>query len=126
MYKTDVKCNIKKLKQDIELLAKRYPDAIYGVRDEGMADCRYSIGPVENGPATQGCLIGHALRKQPAAFNVAKSWDTAGEVITVGGLFNHDDDPTVKWLERVQDAQDNGETWSEAVERASGEDEDVD
>lgn len=106
------------MEAEVRRLAEAYPDAIYqsASQPDGRTKCFYDRGETTDGPPGQvGCIIGQAAANAAKPFfdNVLQfgaeeaaisefidSWDNADFLIT------------------VQEAQDKGATWSEAVRRA--------
>jgi hypothetical protein len=46
----------------VKELARQYPNAVYQRPHSNKSACYYDKGKVENGPETEGCIFGHALR----------------------------------------------------------------
>jgi hypothetical protein len=108
-------------------LAIARPETVYrpcwSEKSNSMGRCSYLAGACSDGSV--GCLLGQALlalgfttdHLQPVNHLGIKE---ALEKLHPCQLTDHDYDQ-VRWLETVQSAQDNGQTWQEAVERADEE-----
>lgn len=83
--------------------AKDHPDFVY--HNDG-GGCDYE--PDELNP--YGCIVGHASRQSGQPL-------TNGAV-SVGGIEGVCGTPYEDWLDTAQSRQDNGDSWSKAVERA--------
>ena len=83
--------------------------------------CAYDAGRVEHGPATSGCLIGQAGRRQPELWRLlcSEPREQIDQILcdSLLGPFSPTDDEMM-WLEHLQSWQDAGETWSAAFCRA--------
>lgn len=101
----------------VRVLAAKYPEGLYAV-DDSLADddeCSYTKGIVENGPPTEGCLIGQAARGYIA---IPPEADRHGIVSVLDDLGVEGSKPERDWLENVQTSQDGGYRWAEAVATA--------
>lgn len=110
---------IKAVEEQLLLLAKEQPDFRYSTSEE-LVTCRYN-GPATltdlqgnkslAGPDCKGCIFGQALQNL--------GWDDAGELrsgATVDYLLDHLvlSSNLLMWRS-IQNEQDRGKTWSEAV-----------
>jgi hypothetical protein len=99
----------------VRALAESAPDNLY----DGSGYCRYTEGTCTD--RSIGCIIGQALG--PMGF---KRWlrkiDSTPGGVSIGRALGRMDvattpDETI-WLSVVQDAQDSGKPWGEAVSKA--------
>lgn len=111
------------LQKEVRRLANQYPNAIYQ-SPNGFNGCYYNVGIVANGPDTEGCLLGQAIRNlEPEIFEAitADSDDIVSLICIMNEDFDNSEDEEgdiEKWLSIVQGQQDGGKTWSEAVKIA--------
>lgn len=116
------------LVQAVRDIARERPDFVYGSM---YAACSYQI---KGCPA---CIIGQALARIGVDVNVLMYLDTGGDledtkftspwsgdttVRSLAGagsiLLDYDPDIRIKWLNSVQEDQDNDSSWGDAVRRA--------
>lgn len=108
------------LQKEVRRLAAEYPNAIY----QSLDGCYYNAGIVANGPDTEGCLLGQAIRNlDPEIFeDIGMDGDDIASLIQyMDEHFDNSEDKEgniENWFSIVQGQQDNGETWSEAVKIA--------
>jgi hypothetical protein len=105
-----------KLIQAVRALAEKSPDNVYRAEPgtTGGGGCRYASGGCQDG--SKGCLIGQAFGIcgiDPSDLD-AQYPEGAGveEVLAACPIHTWRD---TEWLEWVQDLQDTGATWHEAV-----------
>lgn len=103
---------------ELRRLATELPDFIYCT--DGLGECLYNgppaeiAGEVRSNPPSKGCIFGQALQ--------ALGWDDVVEMAyggSVSELFmNYASNfiPPFDWR-RVQTAQDNGNSWSYAIQK---------
>lgn len=103
----------------IRELGKRYPDGKY-VKEDG--ECRYTLGSVAKGPIRCGCIVGQAIVElDPSLVDVLRdadckfSIDAPGICTKVSIVLTN---VQKSWLRKVQNEQDQGETWSDAIATA--------
>ena len=94
-------------------LAAKYPKAQYH-KEEGSAYCDYEFGTVTNGPDTPGCIMGQAVRLLGVD---TSGWGRGeiGPILEEEGYEFPADDSNMDWLLAVQQRQDSGVTWGEAI-----------
>jgi hypothetical protein len=106
---------IARLIAEVYWLAGNHPDAVYVQKRPKLLRCYYTRGAADGG---QGCLIGQALLSlYPSLKDTLVGLDK-NEPISVLGLFEAlgwDEGNGTYWLYEVQKRQDQGLTWSEAV-----------
>ena len=104
----------KAVEEQLLLLAKEHPDFKYNTSGYTVT-CRYdgpaTIGGEIVGPECKGCIFGQALQNL--------GWDDKAEMrsgATIDGLVYWLDNQQqlMKWRS-IQNEQDTGKTWSEAV-----------
>lgn len=107
------------------LLAAKYPQAKY-IRPNPNA-CMNFTGKVEEGPEEEGCIIGQALRRM--GLNESNCPDQCA-VRHLAGFLSYDDaigtlevierdiPHVAELLARIQEAQDDGFCWGEALSLA--------
>jgi hypothetical protein len=106
-----------KLIQAVRALAEKSPDNVYEadtLPGNTVGGCRYASGGCQDG--SKGCLIGQAFARcgiDPSDLD-ARYPEGAG-VNEVLGAFPLNTRHGMAWLAWVQDEQDNGSTWREAV-----------
>ena len=110
----------------VRALADRHPDAVYEKGD--ASGCSYTQGVATNGH--MGCLIGQALVACGVTRSELRSVQTQGisdvvEECLFTERFGEADVSEEDWLRTVQDHQDDGWTWSDAVAYADGSREDL-
>ena len=102
----------------VRKLAKDFPDTVYSVI-KGEESCMYTIGKC--GPGA-GCIVGQAfVAAYPHLKHVAKETDDVGITGPRGLLGNAGlrlNEYDFRWLEAVQNKQDNGCEWGLAVKYA--------
>jgi hypothetical protein len=85
------------------------------------ADCYYTRGACSNG--SSGCIVGQALSALGYGEKLAHLDDERPQgilrVASLLGITGEQDQ--LDWLETVQDWQDRGDTWCDAVARAEAE-----
>lgn len=103
------------VKDAVKLLAKQYPDARYQRPTSGV--CEYASGTVKNGPDTEGCIVGQAIREVAPEYVDKIRYSKSSAY----GLFGYSDNTeyVAKWISTVQVNQDVGRTWGEAVDIAN-------
>lgn len=116
---------LKSLVAAVRSLAEASPDNIYcpEIVDVGGngRNCFYSKGDCSDG--SKGCIIGQALVK--LGFDVARLDDNPPNVegLLAGwrdyAEIENDTSELQCWLAEVQESQDLGETWGQAVTRAN-------
>jgi hypothetical protein len=96
-------------------VAERHPDYVYpGGLDQG-GGCFY----VTDGKPS--CLLGHAFwNLDMVDGNIENSDLNHQGILTILDTFGLEDadEPELAWLERVQESQDSGQTWRDAVQFA--------
>lgn len=101
-------------------IAAKYPNAVY-MTDSGR--CLYSDGVVKDGPEQVGCIIGQCVRDEVEPEDM-KMWDALCKgVVGIFGMIDkrtEDIPKNVWWLNTVQQQQDCGRTWGQAVTTADG------
>ena len=100
------------LVQTVRKLAADYPDAVYQGTDRG---CFYTIG--ECGPGN-GCIVGQALQKLGYELEGFDEQKGVGIGILIARLEIPCSCQDKDWLIFVQDYQDMGKPWKEAVKLA--------
>jgi hypothetical protein len=106
---------IKQLVARVRDLAARYPDAVYK-GERGLFGCSYVAGRVDNGPDSCGCLLGQAAQPGTRLHTAMQERSARGIGSMCAGLgavavMTLD----VEWLHTVQNFQDAGKTWGNAV-----------
>ena len=109
----------KQILKTVKELAKENPDTVYvSPNDEGL--CFYTKGACSNG--TEGCIIGQALvklgvPKETLAELDEKSQDITGLLrnLDMVDLATFDDNDYLDELTKIQNRQDSGCSWGEAV-----------
>jgi len=108
----------------IRKLAANYPDAVYA--NGTMGACSYSQGAVTNGPERTGCIVGQAA----ALIGVSNQEIEHGGETGYGEFLDtlaknkwlDTDSKSIgdqyDWIGRVQERQDSGVEWGEAVKSA--------
>ncbi len=106
------------MEAEIRRLAEVYPDATYASTKlpDGTSRCYYDRGEVLNGPPELGCIMGHAARNVLPQF-YAQDLVDGSEEAAIGGMIG-DIGEEVDFFLYVQENQDNGMTWSAAVQKA--------
>jgi hypothetical protein len=101
----------------INELAEAKPDFIYvdpdGVGGGENANCSYFHGD------TPGCIVGHALARFGVGPGVAQEGSSAREVVDY--LAASSDTEDLDYMTYVQQRQDEGVSWGEAVRLAQAE-----
>lgn len=93
----------------VKELASDFPHAVYSEQQT----CYYTRGRVYDGPDTPGCIFGQALREDYYEILVNNDQETITDVLELIGIdFDGDQGD---WFLTVQEHQDKGEEWSEAV-----------
>ena len=123
----------------VRALAEAYPEARYVQLPGGS--CSYYRGTVENGPDSEGCIVGQAIIPEISVLKpegdiyelfsdylnlCVFSWDTPIEALAqfdedeFSSYVDHTNDaiPLLQWLQTVQSYQDGGATWGSAVRQA--------
>lgn len=104
------KMSATKLLAKVKELQKQYPNAIYS---QAKDYCSYTSGRVKNGPKTQGCIIGQAIRElYPENFSAIKKHEKEFD----SSLGIVDILPKTKpcsYLAIIQDNQDYATPWGE-------------
>lgn len=118
--------NLKQLEVAVRELAKANPDFVYSRGEEENTVASYA--PDKRNP--QGCIMGAALRvawdgSVPVIADIMRARE--GEPITyiladlgLVGMAERNDDGA-QWFLRVQQSQDDGHTWADAIEWADSE-----
>lgn len=92
-------------------LAKGYPNAIY----KSKGRCSYTSGAVKNGPeGGQGCILGQAIQSLGYKIPHGYALEPIRWVPDIDASSRQ-----MKWLQAVQTAQDVGDEWGMAVEKAN-------
>lgn len=109
------------LKEEVLNLAAEKPDFIYESDPNAVEACAYLVWDKDE--ATGSCIMGQALMNlgvNPLELSKYEGADIAAVVdILNGGTEPHyHRDKLDYWLSYVQGRQDNGDTWSTAVEFA--------
>lgn len=83
--------------------------------------CQYHVGKVKNGPPSEGCIIGQAIKAvDPDLFDTRFAGISASVTAILGnGFVSVEGRRILMWLESVQRGQDNDCTWSQAVKGAN-------
>lgn len=106
----------------VKELAKKYPNARYCLpKGSGSGGCENVRGIVENGPPEEGCIIGQSLRILgvpedliDGEYGVEESLDLCSiHYESFGEML------PITFLIEVQENQDTGDTWGDAVEKAT-------
>jgi hypothetical protein len=102
--------------ENVRKLARDYPEARYNQleNEHGSMTCFYEKGTVDDGPATDGCIVGQAWRDSGLEPLVGQ--ETIANELYVRGISQ--DVELARWLSLVQQYQDDGMAWSRAVEEA--------
>ena len=102
----------------VRKLADDWPDAVYDLGE--LTACMYDTGSIDNGPDADGCIFGQAGRVL-GILDQFPDADAGG----MGILTVFDDYLEIaaskderKWVVAVQNAQDDHQTWRQAVARA--------
>jgi len=108
-----------KMEAEIRRLATEFPDATYAstVLPDGTQRCYYDRGEVRNGPPEEGCIMGHAARNVLPQF-YAQDLVDGSEEAAIGSMIAEQGSENVDFFLYVQENQDSGLTWSEAVTKA--------
>lgn len=104
----------------VRLLAEQYPNAIYRPAKKGEA-CSNIRGHVENGPQTEGCIVGQAIRMSGNCHLISEMYTDSQYTPVNMFTKNQFDALEVKFLHLVQFYQDYEETWENAVKLADKE-----
>jgi hypothetical protein len=110
-HKTDIK-DARKLAREVRKVANESKTTKYLPLEGPGGLCHYDKGACTNG--SRGCIVGQAWRR------VWKGEATLATVIA-SALFDLDDDggwQILRWLDVVQEQQDQGATWGDAVASA--------
>ena len=93
-------------------LATEYPDARY-YKAAGSSFCEYADGPVTNGPGSEGCIMGQAARLLDIDLF---TWGRVEiyQLLEDEG-WDIGDINAMDWLTQVQQIQDAGSTWGDAI-----------
>lgn len=95
-------------------VANERPDHVYETANTDV--CLYQVD------GQPSCIVGHALARLGAPAELLRTLDS--EELTIGSAFvdvealERDDKDEAEFLHRVQNAQDIGVPWGEAVRRA--------
>lgn len=116
---TGTQCVIENLVAKVREIATERPNTVYLHRS-----CEYSVGECSDG--TTGCLLGQALRTLGYTVRDLRRLDelrVSSVDVALKKLLKTYELPLKKlrWLRRVQDAQDIEVAWREAVEAADQE-----
>ena len=96
----------------VRQLATDYPNARYH-KAAGSSYCEYADGTVTNGPDHEGCIMGQAARLLEIDLS---NWGRVEihQLLDDEGWDMHDYN-AIDWLTQVQQIQDGGSTWSDAI-----------
>jgi hypothetical protein len=103
---------------EVKRLAQEYPNSRYippntnDYAQGGGAKCYYNKGVVINGPETEGCIFGQATHNLDQEEYEKIANETRDICVLCCNVLNI---PDSYYLGRVQDAQDIGYTWSQAI-----------
>jgi hypothetical protein len=96
-------------------IANEIPDFIY--RSDGLLKACAYVEYNEDGESKPGCIFGHALLRLGMIDLSIAEWDANTEGIR--SLAYREDwalsNPELDWMGKVQNEQDTGSTWAEAV-----------
>jgi hypothetical protein len=101
-----------KVESALREVAKELPNFIYVPQNYPKlpsVGCFYHKGVTGSPHPKRGCIFGEAFRKLGVSESVLKEWSAEGDINTVI------DDCPASWL-IVQDRQDGGATWGEAIQ----------
>jgi len=95
--------------------AEEHPNRVY-TPGEGVqwGACQYR--PTKGNPS--GCIIGKAMRDTGHSVDHVRAGSALSVVPAALSIDPERHDDSLQWLESVQARQDDGETWSRAVEYA--------
>lgn len=96
-------------------IANESPGFVYEVPEGGK--CSYARGD------SADCIVGRAMAKCGVPLDEMRVWDSGrrnGIITVVEDKWPESEHvaPELLWLSKVQDSQDDGNHWSEAVKRA--------
>lgn len=116
-----------KIAKQVRKIAKERPDFVYtdqvtyGVRVDGR--CSYLGRSVAEPNIGQGCIVGQALQDLGVTREEMVKADieclSASEVIEKFGISSND--KYLRFLDTVQESQDTGYSWEQAVKNAENE-----
>lgn len=118
IYSKTLNCDIDldALEAAVRDLAAAYPDAIYvGIDDSHGSKCYYTRGDVDHGPATEGCIIGHALVRIGIDPQTVRKLDT--DMLPIAHILGTRLGRS-PWFTVVQNRQDDKHTWQYAIKAA--------
>jgi len=99
---------------EVRALAKEFPKCVY----DSSNGCRYTKGKCENGPDSEGCIIGQAAVRAGGDLTKFEDYTTQG----IKHILHHcnivENRKEYWWLNEVQKHQDDGTTWEYAVKVA--------
>lgn len=102
----------------VRTIAAEHPDRVYN-REFTDAPCKYA--PDDANPF--GCIMGFAIRLLGESTDEGDEGRSVGSLLTRRGVRvvdgNNFDIPEVLWLRVVQQMQDRGKTWANAVAAAN-------
>lgn len=106
--------NSKTILDNVVTLIKKYPEAKYFPPGGKLGACFNNRGKVVDGPKEEGCIIGQACRMSGVTLE-----DGEGGVLSAYNRREFQDENGIRFiLRRVQERQDSGYTWKEALETA--------
>lgn len=102
------KMSATKILAQVKKLKKQYPNAVYS---RAKDYCSYTSGRVKNGPKTQGCIIGQAIRElYPENFASLKMYERdADSSLGIDDILP--DSKTCSILAAIQHNQDYSNPW---------------
>lgn len=117
-----------KITDAIRKLATDYPNAVYVPPSGEIGDgkCFYTRGDVSDGPERSGCIVGQAVvMARPELEDGLKEVDYASmgaeDLLRDLSLDLELEEEELHWINSVQEHQDMGDCWSEAVREADEE-----
>lgn len=104
------KMSATKLLAKVKELQKQYPNAVYS---RAKDYCSYTSGRVKNGPKTQGCIIGQAIRElYPENFASLKMYEKHADAsLQISDILP--ESKTCSYLAAIQENQDAYKSWGE-------------
>lgn len=113
----------KKVVKRVREIAKENPDFIYTDQGANDSECSYLGRSMSEPNVGQGCIVGQALLDLGVTREEMVEAEIEGvpgyevlEYLGIESKFKHN-----IFLDYVQESQDDGETWKEAVEYADNE-----
>lgn len=119
LFRTDIK-DARKLARKVKEYGEKRPDVRYAAATDQLDDdqihtCEYDRGNCTDG--TVGCIVGQAWQELGFGTIPAKGQIASGQFGTFG-VDGYEASKILRFLDVVQEQQDQDEQWGTAIERA--------